>query len=486
VVCYYALAAKDELKKAFTKLLQARGRQESEEGEEELDTETGEVISKADDALEAELKRRRLRSQMYITISAKLIPESLYTENMPAGYDFVIEALGSAGMQDVANEMEMAKAIAHMHEKDFQQAIIVLKGFEKKEEKLKARAATNLSFLYFLESDLANAEKYAEMAVQADKYNAKALVNKGNCLYMRQEVEKAREKYAEAVSVEADCVEAIYNFGLVCKTLGSFKDSLESFTKLNTLLPDNMEVVYEIASVYELQGQHRQALKWFEILNSRVMHDPGILARMGSLHAYLEEETRAYHYYAESHRVYPVNMDVISWLGAHHVQNEMYEKAVPFFELASRINPLEVKWKLMVASCYRRVEAFSLALRKYKEVHKAHPNNVECLRYLVAMCSDLNRKEEVQEYIIKLRKEERFQSEQLAAKQAMQAEANGGQIPGEEEEQNKYANDARMARHELVNETERPKEKPRQAKAPQPKDHDDWGSEELGEDLLPM
>lgn len=39
----------------------------------------------------------------------------------------------------------------------------------------------NLSFLYFLEAEHVNAEKYADIAVKADRYNARALVNKGNC-----------------------------------------------------------------------------------------------------------------------------------------------------------------------------------------------------------------------------------------------------------------------------------------------------------------
>ena len=50
--------------------------------------------------------------------------------------------------------------------------------FEKKEHKLKARAATNLAFLYSLEGDSANAERYADLAVHTDKYSAEALVNK--------------------------------------------------------------------------------------------------------------------------------------------------------------------------------------------------------------------------------------------------------------------------------------------------------------------
>jgi hypothetical protein len=47
----------------------------------------------------------------------------------------------------------------------------VVLGFERKDsQKLIDQAATNLSFLYFLEGDQKNAEKYAEMAVKADRY----------------------------------------------------------------------------------------------------------------------------------------------------------------------------------------------------------------------------------------------------------------------------------------------------------------------------
>ena len=44
-------------------------------------------------------------------------------------------------------------------------------------------ASSNLSFLYLLENDIENAEKYADIALQYDRFNVKALVNKGNCYF---------------------------------------------------------------------------------------------------------------------------------------------------------------------------------------------------------------------------------------------------------------------------------------------------------------
>ena len=38
----------------------------------------------------------------------------------------------------------------------------------------------------------------------------------------------------------------------------------------------------------------------------------------------------------------------------HVAVQQMYEKAAPFFELAAQVQPQEVKWHLMVASCFRR------------------------------------------------------------------------------------------------------------------------------------
>ena len=69
-----------------------------------------------------------------------------------------------------------------------------------------SRVASNISFLYFLENNYNDAEKYVDIAIAHDRYNARALVNKGNCLYMKNDFMRAREHYLEAIGVEADCV----------------------------------------------------------------------------------------------------------------------------------------------------------------------------------------------------------------------------------------------------------------------------------------
>jgi len=87
-------------------------------------------------------------------------------------------------------------------------------------------ASNNISFLYFLENDFKNAESFADLAIQHDRYNSKALVNKGNCLYNQEDYDRAKEFFLEAIGVEADCIEAIYNLGLVYKRLSYYNESL--------------------------------------------------------------------------------------------------------------------------------------------------------------------------------------------------------------------------------------------------------------------
>jgi len=40
--------------------------------------------------------------------------------------------------------------------------------------------------------------------------------------------------------------------------------------------------------------------------------------------------------------------------------------------------PGEIKWHLMVASCYRRSGDYTAALEKYKWIHQHFPDDIDC------------------------------------------------------------------------------------------------------------
>jgi len=375
-LCYYALGEAEKMRKVFARLLSVRlpGMGDVED-EEEMVVGMEDVLK--EDGLKEALRKKHKESSKYISVAAKLLAP-LIEGDVAAGYDWVITQLRTANHASLANEMEIAKSLHFMRARQFDRAVEALKSYEKKDHQLVARAATNLSFIYFHEADYNSAIKYADVAMRHNRYNAKALVNKGNCLFMKHEFESARAMYQESMGADADCIEAIYNLGLVNKRMALGREAFSLFEKLHAIIPSSIEVVWQIADLQESFGSPKVAIKWFNILSSRVPTDPGVLSRLGNIYLKEEDESQAYHYHLESYRHYPVNMNVISWLGAYSVKYEMYEKAVQYFERASQIQPSEVKWKLMVASCHRRSGDYQIAFDIYQQIHKDFPDNVEC------------------------------------------------------------------------------------------------------------
>lgn len=108
----------------------------------------------------------------------------------------------------------------------------------------------------------------------------------------------------------------------------------------------------------------------------------------------------------QSFRYYPANLNVINWLGSYFIELQVVEKAQVYFEKASVMQPLEPKWRLMVAGCHRRTGNLHRALTLYQDIHQRFPENVECLRFLVRLCTDLGLREAA-EYTMELKKLEK-------------------------------------------------------------------------------
>ena len=86
-------------------------------------------------------------------------------ENIIAGYDYTCEALKAANLPEVESEMEIAKSIHYIKNKEIERAIESFKAFEKKDKIMMAMASNNISFLYFLENDFKSAETFADLAI---------------------------------------------------------------------------------------------------------------------------------------------------------------------------------------------------------------------------------------------------------------------------------------------------------------------------------
>ncbi|XP_065834297.1 intraflagellar transport protein 88 homolog [Oscarella lobularis] len=339
ILCYFALGERDKMKMTFHKMLQSQ----LDVGDEEKyfpasDDPHAMLVHEAikDDSLRRIERERKRVAEKSIVIAAKLIAPSIEM-SFAAGFDWCVECVRASSYADLAGELEITKAITYLKMKDFQAAVEVLRGFEKKESKMASAAAANLTFMFLLENDLGQAEKYAEMAVASDRYNPCALVNRGNCAFMKKEWEKAAEYYQEAVQVEALCTEALFNLGLVNKKLRRMEEALACFHKLHAIVRNDAQVVYQLANLYEMLDDVNNATEWYMQLVSLVPTDPTMLARLGEIYEAMNDKSSAFQYNYESFRYFPSNMDVIAWLGAYYVDSQFSEKAITYFERAAAI-----------------------------------------------------------------------------------------------------------------------------------------------------
>ena len=408
VLCYYAMADREKMKRGFQQLVDIPLDAEDEDkylpaGDDPLSNLILEAIK--NDELRRIEREKRQEAEHFILTAAKLISPAI-EDNFSAGYNWCVDTIKRSTHSQLANDLEINKAVMFLRQKDFGQAVETLKAFEKQDTKVASTAATNLSFLYFLQGELDQAERYAQLAREADSYNAAAFVNLGNCCLKRDDTEKAKELYMIALENDASCVEALYNLGLCNKRLGLYEEALEEFFKLQSIVRNHSQVVYQIASIYELMGDMDQATEWYLQLLGLVPTDPTILQKVGAIFDNEGDKQQAYQYHFDSYRNFPSNLEVIDWLGSYFIEMQVAEKAIVYFERAALMQPDEVKWHLMIASCYRRAGNYHRALETYKSIHRRFPENVECLKFLVKLSSDMGLKE-ASDYALELKKAER-------------------------------------------------------------------------------
>lgn len=373
VLCHAILSAPEDCREAFKAMI----------GVKPITT-----VSDISDVLGNQLHVER-REQIRLVMLASRLVANKTDKDWQEAYEFVMQKLKQSKFPEATGEFEIAYSLAHLDHRNADKAIDMLRGIRKKDPALMALAATNLSFLYYLEQDYENADKYADIALQHDKYNAQALVNKGNCLMQSNHEEEARDQYLEAIGVEADCVEALYNLGVVSKMMGQYEESLQVFEKLQRIIPKSPEVAFEISDCYEKAGVTPSATEWLHRLLNLQPKDPAIWRRIGAIWDRDGNENQAFHCYTESYKFCPSDIEVIQWLGSYFRKKQSYDQALKFFQRASELAPKQPKYLMMVASCYRNMDMKQEALSAYEKVIQLDPNSKQCLEHLIKLTTEM-------------------------------------------------------------------------------------------------
>ena len=183
ILCYFTIGDKEKMSKTFQKLLNVNLGVDDEDKYQTDPSSDNPQESLYLDAIRndtlRQMERKRLITAEYcILTAAKLIAPSIEA-SFSKGFDWCIEQVKLSQRHELANDLEIYKALTYLKERDFEQAVNILKTFEKKETQVKTQAATNLSFIYLLQGNLNDAKRYAEASVKADKFNSAALTNKG-------------------------------------------------------------------------------------------------------------------------------------------------------------------------------------------------------------------------------------------------------------------------------------------------------------------
>lgn len=412
ILCYYALGDADKMKRAFQLLLEVQIDYDDEHKLTSTITHPAQQYIldniKSDELWQWDTKRKQL-AEKNILMSANLI-SGVIEENFNEGYTWCVEIIKNSNYPNLANELELNKAIMYLKQHDVAQAIETLKYYEKKEPAIAANAVINLTFIYIQMRDMQNAQRYAEICREMDSYNPAAFINSGTLEMIREDYEMARSYFENALEIDSTSFEALYNLGLVTKKLGEFENSLNYFRKIHTTITNHTlhpHVIYQLGNLYELLGDSSGALEWYMQLLSTVNMDSGIYQKIAEMFEAEGDRQQAYQYQQESFRVYPTNLQVISWLGSHFIDLQVAEKAIIYYEKAVLANPNDPYFLLRIAGCFRRIGNSQKSLHLFQEILKRFPENLDCLRALIHLTQTLNLDELNQKYLLEFQRIEK-------------------------------------------------------------------------------
>merc|ERR1712176_103928 len=158
------------------------------------------------------------------------------------------------------------------------------------------------------------------------------------------------------------------------------------------------------------------------------------------------DESLIYHQYLDAYKLSKCNINIISWLGIWYINNSLYENAIQIFENAKLIQPQQVKWQLMIASCHRRMRNYQTAINIYLSILTVECSmdiRIKCLQYLCTIMKQIGH-HELEKYqreldkqlAIQGRQQPMLQTQEYTEQQPIQHQQQQIVVDQEEEEEN--------------------------------------------------
>jgi intraflagellar transport protein 88 len=179
ILCHSVLSSLDEVKVAYVRLLAVKPVM--------LIQDLGES-----DVLGTQLHIERREQVRLVMVASRLVAEKS-DKDWQSSSELAVEQLKQSKYPEAAGEFEIVYSLAFLNHRDATKAIDMMRQIRKKDNSLITLAATRLLFVYFLEQNYADADKYTVIVLEHDKYNTQALVNERNCFMQGSREDEARD-----------------------------------------------------------------------------------------------------------------------------------------------------------------------------------------------------------------------------------------------------------------------------------------------------
>ncbi|CAG9563603.1 unnamed protein product [Danaus chrysippus] len=127
------------------------------------------------------------------------------------------------------------------------------------------------------------------------------------------------------------------------------------------------------------RGDAGAAEHWYGVIGS---WDASVTLALAELHSEAGDPQTAQHHYQDVEAAWPGEESALRWLARGPPSSSL-----PYLRRAARLQPGHPEWGLMMGECLRANGQYQEALSVYKKLNTRFPENVECLRMLVKLCS---------------------------------------------------------------------------------------------------
>src|SRR5919199_1380550 len=296
-----------------------------------------------------------------------------------------------------SKKQALISAIKELHEKARQQVVeawykeaseLYLSGkYEKAEHKYKqilnsdinqAEAWCNLGRLYYYTERYQDSLESLLRALELDSSNASWHYELGLVLEKLGAIAQAIRAYQAAIAIEPQSISAYNSLGNIWFKAGELEQAESMYRQVLVACPDHCAGYINLGNVLIARHQVDAAIEAYEKALSLKPNAPDILNNLALAFEAKNDKAQALKYFGYS---------------CYHQKN--YQEAINYYQKFQELQTGDVDFYLALASCYRSLNQYAVAIEVYREGISLYPK-VDSLYYNLAL--DLQELDKTEEF----------------------------------------------------------------------------------------